>query len=95
MNQHGATLAVAAHVTHTVLQRLSIKLLQNKIKLSEREIECMFWLSRGERPYAIANRLKLARVTVDLHIRNAKKKLNAKTREQAVVKAVFLGIVRP
>ena len=41
VNQHGATLAVAAHVTHTVLQRLWTKLLQNKIKLSTREVECM------------------------------------------------------
>lgn len=57
-------------------------------RLTERERECLAWLARGERPKAIAHRLGLKRVTIDMHLRNARSKLSAQTREHAVAIAI-------
>jgi regulatory LuxR family protein len=42
----------------------------------------------------IAHDLHIARPTVALHLVNARKKLGALTREQAVARAVALGLIR-
>lgn len=61
--------------------------------ISARERECLYWLAHGERPQAIAHRLGLQRVTIDMHLRNARLKLDAATREQAVAIAVHNKII--
>lgn len=61
--------------------------------ISRRERECLYWLAHGERPQAIAHRLGLKRVTVDMHLRNARLKLEAATREHAVAIAVFNRLI--
>ena len=61
--------------------------------ISDRERECLEWLARGERPDAIAYRLGIKRVTVDMHLRNARVKLNAATREHAVALAVHSKLI--
>jgi DNA-binding CsgD family transcriptional regulator len=58
-----------------------------------RERECMTWLAIGLRYDRIAERLGIARPTVELHLLNARRKLGAKTREQALAKAVALGLL--
>ncbi len=65
------------------------------VTLSTREAECLLWLARGLRSAAIAERLSLAVVTVELHIKNARVKLGATTREHAVAKAITLGLIAP
>jgi DNA-binding CsgD family transcriptional regulator len=62
-------------------------------RLSPRERECMTWLAIGLRYDRIAERLGIARPTVELHLLNARRKLGAKTREQALAKAVALGLL--
>lgn len=62
-------------------------------KLSSRERECLSWIARGERPKTIAHRLGLKRVTVDMHLRNARSKLDAQTREHAVAIAVRKNLI--
>jgi DNA-binding CsgD family transcriptional regulator len=57
--------------------------------LSPRERDCLLWLASGLRTREIAARMGLARVTVDLHLRNARRKLGAATLPQAVAKAVL------
>ncbi|WGW04141.1 helix-turn-helix transcriptional regulator [Tropicibacter oceani] len=52
--------------------------------LSARERQCLDLISDGFRIKAIARELGLADVTVELHLRNAREKLGAKTRDQAV-----------
>lgn len=52
--------------------------------LSARERQCLALIGDGFRIKSIARELGLAEVTVELHLRNARRKLGAKTRDQAV-----------
>jgi DNA-binding CsgD family transcriptional regulator len=63
--------------------------------LTRREIECLECLARGLTNAGIATRLKVALPTVALHLANARKKLGAQTREQAVAQAVKRGLIDP
>lgn len=57
-------------------------------KLSSREKQCLDLLSEGLSASEIAFRLGIKKVTVDLHVGNLKKKLKARTREQAVAMSI-------
>lgn len=63
------------------------------VSLTPREIEVLTLLSNGLRTGQIAFQLRLARSTVEFHIRNARLKMKARTREQAVARAVRRGFV--
>lgn len=62
--------------------------------LSSREAEILGLLAEGLTGQEIAKRLVLSPETVRTHIRNAMEKLGAKTRTEAVVKALDLGEVQ-
>lgn len=59
--------------------------------LSLREKECLLWLCAGFRSSMIADRLSISESAVNLYITNAKHKLGAKTREQAIARAIQSG----
>ena len=63
--------------------------------LSVRETECLQWLAKGLRYDQIAYRLGISIATVRFHIANARRKLNVKTPEQAVARAVFTRLIDP
>ncbi len=63
------------------------------VKLSPREKEMLEWLSAGLNPQQIADHLKISTSTIDKYIVGAKKKLNARTRDHAVTKALLLNII--
>jgi DNA-binding CsgD family transcriptional regulator len=63
--------------------------------LTRREVECLEWLGRGLPFNAIAEKLGLATVTVAMHLRGARRKLGATTREQALVIALRRGVIDP
>ena len=60
-------------------------------KLSPRERDCLTFLSLGERNSRIAERLGIAEVTVEMHLRNARRKLRAGTTAQAMARALVTG----
>ena len=62
------------------------------VKLTPRETEVLSFLSQGASNKEIANALNLQVVTVKLHVRGVCKKLNAKNRTQAALKARELGL---
>lgn len=64
-------------------------------ELSMREREVLLWLGRGFRPKAIADRLGICRVTVDLHVTRARRKLKASTATHAVAIAMTDGLIAP
>lgn len=64
-------------------------------RLSPRERECLVWLATGLRSDRIAERLGLSRATVDLHLARARRRLGARTREQAVARALAFGLLQP
>jgi DNA-binding CsgD family transcriptional regulator len=89
---YGRWAALAAHV---VDQRTLIlaALPAVRPRLSRRERECLTWLAVGMRHDRIAERLGITRPTVELHLANARRKFGARTREQALAKAVALGLL--
>lgn len=63
--------------------------------LTRRELDVLSYLAAGYRTGRIADQLGLSEVTVNLHITNARIKLKALTRAQAVAIAVTRGWVSP
>lgn len=71
------------------------KLLPKATQLSDREIEVLTLVARGMTSSEIARKLCLTKRTVDFHIDNARIKLRAATRTEAVVKAVRSDLIKP
>ena len=65
--------------------------LQNPLSAREREV--LLWLSTGLRTARIADRMGIREVTVTKHLTSARRKLGARTREQALAIAVRDGLV--
>ena len=63
--------------------------------LSSREGQCLREMALGKRVQAIAEAMGIAPVTVELHLRNARAKLQASTNPAAVAKAISLGLIDP
>jgi DNA-binding CsgD family transcriptional regulator len=63
--------------------------------LTPREVECLEWLGRGLDNEKTAKKLGIAMATVALHLTNARRKLGAATREQALVLALQRGLIDP
>jgi DNA-binding CsgD family transcriptional regulator len=62
----------------------------NLAELNDRETEILTWAARGKTSAQIAEMLGLAKRTVDFHLDNARNKLDAATRTEAVVKSGLL-----
>jgi len=65
------------------------------VDLNPREVEALTLSARGRTSVEIAGELGLAKRTVDFHIENACRKLNAATRIEAAVKAASMGLIQP
>ena len=63
--------------------------------LSNRERDCLRYAADGLLQEAIAHRLNIAHVTVETHLRNAKRKLRARTIPQAIARAIAFGEIPP
>jgi DNA-binding NarL/FixJ family response regulator len=61
--------------------------------LTKRELEVLYWVASGSTNREITNNLQMAERTVEFHISNILKKLGAKGRLEAVMKAKEKGIV--
>ena len=66
-----------------------------RVQLNDREIETLTWAARGKTSGEIAKILGLTKRTVDFHIDNARTKLGAATRTEAVVKAASGRLIEP
>ncbi|MEO0489090.1 MAG: response regulator transcription factor, partial [Cyanobacteria bacterium J06659_2] len=64
-----------------------------RLRLSKREQEVLKLLARGESNEAIANSLFISIATVKSHFTNIFEKLEVKTRTQAIIRALRLGLV--
>ncbi|HUD85719.1 MAG TPA: response regulator transcription factor [Xanthobacteraceae bacterium] len=65
------------------------------VALNEREVEVLTWAARGKTSAEIAKILDLTKRTVDFHIDNARAKLGASTRTEAVLKAATGRLIEP
>lgn len=66
-----------------------------KITLSGREIECLTWAAQGKSVTDTAEILHIGINTVKFHLKNIREKLDVATTNQAVVKAIIDGLIRP
>jgi DNA-binding response OmpR family regulator len=65
------------------------------IALNAREVEVLTWSARGKTSPEIGQILGLTKRTVDFHIDNAREKLGAATRTEAVIKAATGRLIEP
>lgn len=84
---------LAAQLTHERITTLPSGTGREIAELSVRERECLSWSASGLRTKQIAQRMGLRPVTVELYLKNARKKLGAATREQAVSIALLDGLI--
>ncbi|WP_198040716.1 helix-turn-helix transcriptional regulator [Phaeobacter inhibens] len=94
MARSGGTLALAAFSAHTRIQLLLSKRVSVS-PLSKRQAEILHLLAVGLQLGAIADRLCIADSTVNLHLSQLKKKLNVRTKEQALAIALIEGWINP
>lgn len=60
-------------------------------RLSARECMCLTLLAKGSRTAQIARSIGIAPITVEFHLKNARRKLGAATREEALARALVQG----
>lgn len=65
------------------------------VKLTARELECLRWVMEGKSSWEISQIRMCSEATINFHVLNLKKKFNVQTRQQAVVRAIKLGLIAP
>jgi DNA-binding response OmpR family regulator len=86
---------LAAIITARLAGVARTGLMAKAIALNEREVEVLTWAARGKTSAEIAKILDLTKRTVDFHIDNARGKLGAATRTEAVLKAATGRLIEP
>lgn len=64
-------------------------------RLTKRELEVLNWVMVGKSSWEISKIVRCSEATVNFHIGNIRTKFNVNTRQQALVKAISLGIITP
>lgn len=80
---------------HEAAVRIQGKAFQPRIKpLSCRQRECLELAAQGKSDWVISQLLNISEHTAHIHIRLAIEKMNAATRTQAIVRALFRGEIK-
>ncbi|MCY4042075.1 MAG: LuxR C-terminal-related transcriptional regulator [Gammaproteobacteria bacterium] len=66
----------------------------NRMRLTERELECLNWVALGKTDVQIGEIIHRVATTSRFHVENAMTKLGASNRAQAVAIAMQLGLIR-
>lgn len=84
-----------AQITHVGMARLLVPKLapENKVSLSQREIQVLRWTAEGKTSNQVADILKISERTVNFHITNAVNKLGADNKTAAAIRAALLGML--
>lgn len=88
---HGHKVQLAGLLAHERMIALGLGNRTHQQQLSGREREVLLWLSGGYRVSMIADKLGVSESAVSLYLKNARLKLGAKTREQAIARAISTG----
>lgn len=64
-------------------------------RLTRRELEVLKWVMAGKSSWEISRITNCSEATVNFHMANVRQKFNVNTRQQAVVKAIAMGLVNP
>ncbi len=93
IKNEGAKLRLAGVSVAARIRELRVSDTTPQLELSPREVEVLRLLSRGLRVARIAESMELSNKTVEFHISNARRRLNAKTRDQAMAIALSRGLL--
>jgi LuxR family quorum-sensing transcriptional regulator LasR len=63
--------------------------------LTPRELEVLKWVTAGKSSWEISKITNCSEATINFHMANIRQKFNVNTRQQAVVKAISLGLLIP
>lgn len=63
--------------------------------LTKRELEVLKWVMAGKSSWEISRITDCSEATINFHIANIRQKFGVNTRQQALVKAIALGILTP
>jgi LuxR family quorum sensing-dependent transcriptional regulator len=77
-------------------QAIELRDQEKKRKLSgvtPREVECLKWAAEGKTEWEISEILSISQHTADKHLSNARRKLGAANRAQAVANAIRWGLI--
>lgn len=67
----------------------------SSVDLTDREKECLLWATEGKTAWETSRILHIAERTVTFHLQNVQGKLGVSNRQQAVARAVSLGLIEP
>lgn len=68
---------------------------KDEARLTRRELECLKWATAGKSSWEISMILGCSEATVNFHIANIRFKFKVNTRQQAIVKAISMGLILP
>jgi LuxR family quorum-sensing transcriptional regulator LasR len=68
---------------------------EEKVRLTERELEVLKWTMAGKSSWEISKILYCAEATINFHLSNIRRKFEVTTRQQAVIKAIRIGLINP
>ena len=86
-----AAIAIAALVLHNRMSTMERRPSTAAALLTPRERDCIGYIAEGQSDNDIADRLGISVSTVITHVQNARRKLGAKTRAQAVAVCLASG----
>ncbi|WP_299620374.1 LuxR family transcriptional regulator [Pelagibius sp.] len=82
--------------THEAFLRLSHDVpLEERVRLTDRERDCLRWTARGKTAWEVGQILAISEETVLFHLKNTMRKLGVFSKHHAVVKAILLGHIIP
>jgi len=67
----------------------------DKIKLTEREKECLLWAADGKTSWEIGQIVNISEHTVVFHLRNVIRKMGVTNRQQAIARSLSMGLIQP
>lgn len=79
--------------TDTLVRAASSAPVRKSPRLSPREVECLKWTAAGKTSWEASEILQTSQRTVEFHLRNAARKLDAVNRAQCVAEAMRYGII--
>jgi DNA-binding CsgD family transcriptional regulator len=91
--EHELRLLLAAYYFDNHVQSLLVVERLGDARLTQREKDCLRWIAMGLKRERIAEKMRVTTPTVDFHIQNARRKLGAKTREQALALALKARLI--
>jgi len=83
----------ASLILHNRMRELSRLATAGPPRLSRRERDCIAFVAQGKSDWEISVIMGVAQTTVISHVQNAKRKLGASTRAQAVAQCLTLGLL--